>query len=149
MKVNFISKWDKRFLGLAEYISNWSKDPSTKVGAVITDKDRRVISFGFNGFAKNVIDSNERYNNREIKLKLILHAEENALIFSQRDLSGCSIFTWPFLPCSKCASQIIQYNIKRVVAPYNENPRWIESHNLSREIFKEAGVELIEYEEKT
>ncbi|MCG8123835.1 MAG: cell division protein DedD, partial [Candidatus Thiodiazotropha taylori] len=32
-----MTKWDTRFLGLAAYISAWSKDPSSQVGAVITD----------------------------------------------------------------------------------------------------------------
>jgi dCMP deaminase len=42
--------WDLRFLTLAKTVSTWSKDPSTKVGAVIVDKNRRVVSLGYNGF---------------------------------------------------------------------------------------------------
>ena len=39
---------------------------------------------------------------------------KNAILFAQRDLNGCSIVTYPFMPCSSCASLIIQSGIKRV-----------------------------------
>ena len=48
--------WDTRFIDLAKLVSTWSKDPSTKVGAVITDDNNRVISLGYNGFPKNIQD---------------------------------------------------------------------------------------------
>lgn len=36
-------KWDLRFLHLAQYIAEWSRDPSTKTGAVIVDEDKRIV----------------------------------------------------------------------------------------------------------
>ena len=57
-------KWDLRLLGLAEHVAQWSKDPSTQVGAVIADKKHRVLSLGFNGFARGVRDLAERLENR-------------------------------------------------------------------------------------
>ena len=62
-----LDKWDHRFLALAEHISHWSKDPSTKVGAVITHRSKRVVSMGFNGLPAGVEDTEERLTNREIK----------------------------------------------------------------------------------
>lgn len=134
--------WDKWLIGLAEYISTASKDPSTKVGAVIVDSDRRVVSVGYNGLPRGVEDSEERLNNREIKYRMILHAERNALLFSQRSLVGCIMYVYPMMPCASCASMIIQSGIKKVVAPYNDNPRWVDDFELSKQLFKEAGVEL-------
>jgi dCMP deaminase len=32
-----MADWDRRFINLADHIAQWSRDPSTKVGAVITD----------------------------------------------------------------------------------------------------------------
>ena len=32
------NKWSHRFLDMAALVASWSKDPSTKCGAVITDK---------------------------------------------------------------------------------------------------------------
>ena len=73
-------KWDKRFLALAEHIARWSKDPSTKIGAVIVDPNKRVVSLGYNCFPRGVEDSEERLENREVKYKIIVHCERNALL---------------------------------------------------------------------
>ena len=138
-------KWHKRFLELAKFISNWSKDPSTKVGAVIVDKDNRIVSTGYNGFPKNIRDTKYRYNNRDIKYKIILHAEENAISYAKRDLSNCILYISGLPPCAHCASLIIQSGIKKIIVPKQEIPeRWIESVELSKQILKEANIKLIE-----
>ena len=49
-------KWDKRFLDLAKHISEWSKDPSTKVGCIVVGEDREIRSTGFNGFPRGIED---------------------------------------------------------------------------------------------
>ena len=61
------SKWDLRFLELANHISSWSKDPSTKVGCIIVGADREIRSTGFNGFPRGIDDSEERLTDREEK----------------------------------------------------------------------------------
>lgn len=139
------SKWHFRFLDLAKLVSSWSRDPSTQVGAVIVDNDKRVISIGYNGFAKGVEDLEERYQNRELKYKLIIHAERNALLFAKTPLDGYSMYTYPFAPCPVCASMIIQAGIKKVIAPALPErlvERWGKDVLLSEQIFKEAQVEL-------
>ena len=108
--------WDKRFLELAKLVGSWSKDPSTQVGAVIVDKDKRIVSIGFNGFPKGVEDSEKRLVDREQKYDIIIHAEANALMFAGKSVEGCTLYTWPFQPCSRCAGLIIQSGIKRVVS---------------------------------
>lgn len=138
-------KWDLRFLELAKFISNWSLDPSTKVGAVITDKDNRVVSVGYNGFPKGINDDS-RLDDRETKYKIIVHGEINAIIFANTKLDNCILYTYPFEPCPRCAGTIIQSGIKRVVAPVNKIERWEEEFRLSRQLFKEAGVLLYHYE---
>ena len=48
-------KWDRRFLRLAREVASWSKDPSTKVGAVLVDPlDNTIVSLGYNGFPRRV-----------------------------------------------------------------------------------------------
>lgn len=141
-----MDKWDKRFLGLAEHVSNWSKDPSTKVGAVITDNQNRVISVGYNGFPRGVNDCEKILNDREKKYQRVIHAEPNAILFAERDLTGCCIYTFPFPPCNNCSTLIIQSGIKRVVAPDASDElkeRWKDSMAVAEEMFKEAGVELV------
>lgn len=138
------SKWDRRFLQLARHVSAWSKDPSTQVGAVIT-KENVIVSIGYNGLPRNVEDLPERYENRELKYKMIVHGEVNAIISAAQNLKNCTLYTWPFMPCSVCSGLVIQSGITRVVTPHNDNPRWKESFELTKTMFKEAGVVLDEY----
>lgn len=138
------AKWDERFLQLAGSISSWSKDPSTKVGAVIVDPDNRVVSSGYNGLPRGVEDRLDRLNERDVKLRLTLHAEHNAILFACRDLTGCTIYiTAP--PCAHCAAQIIQTGITRVVYRQPEPEfaaRWGEHTALAQEVLAELDVEV-------
>ncbi len=140
-------RWDRDFLAMAEwYALRKSKDPSTKVGAVIT-RGREIVSLGYNGFARGVNDLPERYADRAIKYKLVVHAERNAMAFARQNLTGCTLYTWPFMPCPVCAGEVIQVGITRVVAPVCPPEileRWKDDLELSRLQFREAGVELVE-----
>lgn len=138
-------KWDKRFLELAEFISNWSKDPSTKVGAVIIDKDNRIVSMGYNGFPKNIPDDS-RLNDRETKYKIIVHGEMNAILFANRSIIGCTLYTYPFMPCPRCSSMIIQSGISRIVSYNNMPDRWKQDFEVSKLLFKESNIELVLYD---
>jgi dCMP deaminase len=138
-------KWDCRFLGLAKFVAQWSYDPSTKTGAVIVDPDKRVVSVGYNGFPKGVSDDQERYANRDMKYKLIVHCERNAMLFAGRSMKGCTLYTYPFMSCSPCAAMVIQAGIVRCVAPEAEpeqQERWREDFDLAKLMFNEADVRL-------
>lgn len=137
--------WDTRFLDLAEHISKWSKDPSTKVGAVIVDSQRRIVSTGYNGFSVGVMDSYDRLTDRDTKYEMIIHAEANAILFAHQRMNGMTLYTTPFQPCSRCASLIIQSGISRVISYEIEESknRWVDSFKLAKELFDEAGVELL------
>lgn len=137
-----IDEWDRRFLALAQQVSSWSKDPSTKCGAVIVDASRRIVSTGYNGFPRGVEDNVERYLDRETKYAMIVHADANAILFAKRDLLGCTMYVHPFLTCSRCAGLVIQSGIKRVVAPKTYNLRWDASFTLAKMMYEEAGVEV-------
>jgi len=138
-----LGKWDQRFQALACHISDWSKDPSTKVGAVLVDPQNRVISLGFNGFARGVEDAPELYKNRETKYRRVIHAERNALLFAERPLDRAILYTWPFMPCSTCASMFIQKNIDRVVSPAGGPARWRADMEEALRLFSEAGVKVV------
>lgn len=143
-----INKWDRRFLDLAQHISQWSKDPSTKCGAVIA-KGNRIISMGYNGFPMLVNDHSDNYNDRDLKLNMILHAEVNAILFAEVPLSNCTIYTYPFPPCCRCAAQIIQSGIRKVIAPKPTKEligRWSSELIIAEDMYKDAGVILIEVE---
>ena len=138
-----LQKWA---LGMAEHVATLSKDPSTKVGAVIFDDKRRIVSAGYNGFARGVKDTSSRLHDRDTKYKLTLHAEANAILFATGALDGCTIVvTHPC--CAQCAAQIIQSGIKHVVWPHPSREflmRWKDNLTLSIDQFIEAGVEVHE-----
>jgi len=135
-------KWDKRLLGLSQTISEWSQDPATKVGAVIASEDNRVLSVGYNGFPKGVDDDVERYKDRPLKLKLVCHAERNALDNAHFDVSGATLYSTLF-PCNECAKSVIQRGIVRVVTP---RPN-MEDNRFNWEeailMYKEANIKIL------
>ena len=133
------SKWDKRFYNLAVHISSWSKDESTKVGAVIVDYKKRIVSVGFNGFPEHVDDTPV---SRERKLMRTVHAEVNALSFAAQSVEGCTMYV-THAPCANCAAIIIQHGIRAVCFPEPEEgflERWGDSYREALVMFMEAGV---------
>lgn len=140
------AKWDNRYLGLCEYIAKWSKDPSTKVGAVIVDpQDNSIVSLGYNGFPRQVLDTPDRLENRETKYRMIVHAERNAMLFARRDLRGMTLYTMPFMPCARCAGMIIQAGISRIVTvvpPLDIESRWGADLAIALKMITEAHVQL-------
>lgn len=142
--VDIIEKWDKRFLQMAELVSTWSKDPSTKVGAVYV-KDRRILSTGYNGFPRCIDDSDLRLENRKEKYHLVLHAEINGIFNATHHgvpLKGTTLYIYGLPICSECAKGIIQIGVRRVVW-WTKNPiseTWAQSWNNSVELFEEAGI---------
>lgn len=141
-----LNSWDMWALQLAQFVSTRSKDPSTKVGAVITFPNHRIVSLAYNGLPQRIVDSDERLSNREFKYELIIHAEANAMLFAKVDMEGAYLYTWPYPPCSRCAAMIIQVGICRVVSPALPSyvkERWGKSCELAEQIFKEAGIEVV------
>jgi len=138
--------WDLWLIRLARFISTRSKDPSTKVGAVIVRPDKTIASTGYNGFPRGVVDDQARLDNREIKYKLVVHAEMNAILTAREPLHGYSLYLWPFAPCDRCAAAIIQSGIKRIYAPdstrRDHSERWAEAHKWADLMYAEAGVDL-------
>lgn len=141
-------KWDRRFLEHARAVAKWSKDPSTKVGAIIVDKDRRIISQGYNGFPQGVGDAQARLDEREKKYQYTVHAEMNAMLFAQRDLTETILYTWPFGPCANCAGAIIQSKIQVIISllPTPEfEERWGQSFEIANMMFVESGKTVFLY----
>lgn len=138
-----MNKWDQRFLRLAKEVASWSKDPSSKVGAVIVRPDKTIVSLGFNGFPRGAKDCEENLINRERKLAQTIHAELNAVISARGDTRGNIIYIHPFQPCAPCAAVIKQSGLESIV--YSDSggvpDRWAENFAIARELLYEVGVE--------
>jgi len=133
------SKWDARFISMANLIASWSKDSSSKVGAVIADENNRIVSLGYNGFAQTVSD--DLAITREDKLAMSIHAEANAILFAKYIPSKSRLYCTHFC-CSQCASIIVQAKeIVEVVFAYPEGQvadytrRWYDNLQISAKVF--------------
>lgn len=142
--------WDKRFLDLARHVSQWSKDPSTRCGAVIARPDKTIASVGYNGFPRSVEDKESLLSDRDEKYKRIIHAEMNAILFLRESVApsdGYTLYTWPMLPCIRCIPHIAQSGIRRCVsckpAPFLRQD-WHEALRDSRHLLVEAHISYLE-----
>ena len=144
--------WDERFMDMARLVASWSKDPSTGCGAVIVDPERRVVSLGFNGLPARIEDDPAWLSDRGIKLRVVLHAEDNAINFARRDLTGCTLYVWPMPPCAQCASRLIQAGIVRAVSIRPDAARlarWGADFDLAADMYRQAGVRQDLLEDRT
>jgi len=141
-------KWAGRLLKMAKDIASWSKDGSTKVGAVITTNDGRPVSWGFNGMPMGIDDDVPERHVRPYKYKWMAHAERNAMdLASKADLSDCVMFV-TFSPCTNCAQSIIQRGIKTLVVDEDNiaekmPERWQDDMRVAVEMLEEAGVKIV------
>lgn len=141
-----MNKWDSRFCELAKFVSDWSKDPNARVGAVVFAKRGGDVSIGYNGFPMGVEDSAERLNDQQTKLEMVVHAEQNALIAAGSRTSGSTLYVWGKPVCARCGGLIIQAGVKRVVAPdpdcVEKESKWHNSGKIAYQMLAEAGIEL-------
>lgn len=135
-----IPNWDEYFIGFTKYAATRSKDPKTQVGAVIVDKDNRILSIGYNGMPRGIPDDEAHWSKKHL---YVSHAEDNAISFCKGDLEGSTLYV-TFLPCNECAKRIIQNKIKRVVYLTKKISTHIPG-NISTQMFEEAGVEVVQY----
>lgn len=142
-------KWDVRFYEMARLVSTWSKDPSSKIGAVIVNDERRILATGYNGFPRGISDSEDRLNSKEEKYPRIIHAEMNALmnaLYNGVSIKDATLYVYGLPICGDCTKAVIQSGIKRVFIAYwpTDMPRqWKDSWNMiSKPMLEEAGVEI-------
>lgn len=142
--------WDTYFMSLAYLVAMKSKDPRTKVGAVIVGPDNEIRTTGYNSFPRGMQDDVPERQVSPAKHLFFEHAERNAIYNAARmgtSLKGCRIYL-PFMPCSDCARGIVQAGLAEVVLhrehPGNDGGRFGAEHHhaASRAILDEGGVEV-------
>lgn len=139
--------WDEYFLDIARKVAERSKDPSTKVGAVIVGPNNEIISTGYNGFPRYMPDKPELYADREEKYSRIIHCEMNALLLAGKLPRGCTLYTAPFASCDRCVVHMLQAGIFTFVAPKCPEhllERWGSVLEKTRKYIKECGGILVE-----
>ena len=132
--------WDRRFMRVAEEVATWSKDPNTKVGAVIVNLGGKILAAGYNGFPRGVDDNPARYEDRDAKYAFVVHAELNAILNSADSLRDTILYV-TLSPCRECAKAIIQAGIKMVIyRDWREDP-------VTLTMFKEADITMFNIKE--
>ncbi|MBR2993909.1 hypothetical protein IKF43_00750 [Candidatus Saccharibacteria bacterium] len=107
-------EWDEYFMKIAETVAVKSKDPSSKMGCVIVDPKKRVISLGYNGMLQGADESKMTLSERPMKYYFAIHSEMNAILFAHQDLTGCTIYN-RVATCENCLKYCLQAGIKRFV----------------------------------
>lgn len=141
-----MSNWDDRWQLFCEFISQWSKDRSTQVGAVIVNDRMTVLASGWNGFPRGVNDDINIRHERPAKYMWTEHAERNAIYNAAAEgirLKGATMYV-PWHPCADCARAIIQSGIATLVCtrPKIDDPYWGDSFYVANRMLIEAGVHV-------
>ena len=156
-------KWDRFYLELAEFVANkLSRDPSTKVGAVLVHFREGIppLEFiGYNGFPCGVNDSEKYYNDRSLKYPRVVHAEINAILKAGHYAQGSSLYVFPTFAipniCGECAKVALQAGIKELIGweptdteadrerrtrPRSDGSSWGDSISVSKQMFDQKGL---------
>jgi len=138
-------KWEARMIQEAKRWASYSKDPSTKVGAVIYNPTRNsIVTTGYNGFPRKTSDAAELYEDKATKYPRVVHAEANAIVdaaYQGKSTAGMALaITHP--PCADCAGIIIQAGITSII--YEATGDDMERHNgqVALTLFKEALIKI-------
>lgn len=136
-----MNKWTERFLNLARNVAEWSKDPSTQVGAVAVGESKQILETGFNGLPRGVQDLPERME-RPAKYIWTAHAEENLVAHAARkQLEGSTVYV-THLCCNACARMLINAGVAKVVVGSGQTSMSVEIFEAAVVMFNEAGVQL-------
>ena len=143
------TKWDERFLQMAEQVATWSScyQENRQVGAVIA-KNKRILTTGYNGASAGIVSCKERGECLRRKLNIpsgtqhemcyATHAEQNAIIQAAKmgiSIDGATLYC-THQPCVICAKMIINSGIVRIVYRHGY------PDEFSLQLLKEAGVEI-------
>jgi dCMP deaminase len=142
-----VDSWDEYFLNIAKVVSIKSKDPKCPVGAVIVSADNVLLTTGFNGLPRGVHDDEETLLDADEKLRVICHAEYNAVMNAARigvALQGATIYVTKF-PCLACCNAIIQAGIKRIYT--HDESFWNddsvdEDHSRKKRVLHEGRIKV-------
>ena len=140
--------WIEYFYNIAEEVKKTSKDKNTQIGAVIVGKDKEIVSTGYNSFPRGINDERADRQEKPEKYFWFEHAERNAIYNAARigvSTKGCTMYLTCGIPCADCARGIINAGISKIYVRKGggaQSQKWLDSGERSRQMFKEAGVQI-------
>lgn len=138
MDINERLTWDEYFMKMVYLVASKSKDPRTRIGSVLV-KDKNIISTGYNGICRGVLDPSDDNSTRELYCKMFNefkfpenlyqrqekpfkyswyeHGERNSIYAAARNgvsTLGSTLYSQG-VPCCDCGRACIQAGIKEIV----------------------------------
>lgn len=155
--MNVVSpKWMSRHFSVTKNIAAWSKDPNTKVGALIVSDIGEPVSWGYNGIPMNVNDDPSRFE-RPIKYHFMAHAERNAMDLASRSFFDNCVLFCTHSPCSGCTTSIVNRRMHTVACLsssgflhgefISRHENSLACHHASLEMMTECGILYLEFDE--
>jgi dCMP deaminase len=127
-----------------DYANRRSPDPSTKVGAKILSKSNQAF-FGVNDFPHRYVADIPTWENRDLKNKIVVHAEINAILQCLESGHTPDILYTTKAPCERCAGVIINSGVTTVFFPERvTSSSWAASQELALRLFACSGLKVIE-----
>lgn len=147
--------WHEYFKNIAEAVKLKSKDRNTQIGAVIVGKNYEIVSTGYNSFPRGIDDDVLERQERPEKYYWFEHAERNAIYNAARigvSTEGCRMYLTCGWPCADCARAIINAGILGIHIVPDAGAKggiWDEHFKRTKQMFREAGVVVWDYDGKT
>lgn len=152
------STWDETWMSVGNVVRRRSPCVNRQVGAVLVDRENRIISVGYNGFPRRMVapdscaalcprasgDRGLNYNNC-----IAIHAEVNAIINASvhgRGYDYCTLYVTS-VPCIDCAKVIANAQIGRVVVFTSSDDAHYDS-TMSLNILRTSAVDIMIMSEK-
>lgn len=129
--------WDKYFMNIAEVVKTRSLDKKTQVGCVLVSlKDRRIISTGYNSLKSGMNHNIINWDNREEVYNLIIHAETNAVLYAKSNYEDSVLYT-TLSPCQSCIKLLSATGIKKII--YKTE---YKDYEITKNLCKTFNIEL-------
>lgn len=137
--------FDDLFIRILDIVKLRSKDPRTQVGCVLVSPDYRSITLGWNAMPSKIQETDERWNNRDIKHQLVIHAEESAILNARKDLTGWHVYI-SFPPCPSCTRLLIHAKVGQIIYKGDHPNNTKYNYDDSFALLKEAGISIRQYD---
>lgn len=136
-----------QYMEIARATSLLSKDRRKKVGALFVDSKGGFLSSGYNGFPRGANDDIEERQEGDLKQKVTVHAETNAIYQAARrgiSLEGSRLYITTLPPCIECTKAIIQVGCTEVFIEAHAllSKDWTVNWDLTKQLFEECGVKV-------
>lgn len=146
--------WDEYFIELSRMVAKRGTCDRARSGCIVI-KDKRVIATGYVGSPPGLAHCDDEGHLMHEVVNVdgsiskhcvrTIHAEQNAICQAAKygiSLDGATIYV-KMEPCYVCARMIVAVGIKRVVCE-----KKYHGAKLTRDLFKQAGVQLDVLEDK-